>query len=107
MNKERVTYTDEKFEGLEGKELLAYINYLQQKREDHKAAAEKLRQALDVTVAWTTWDQIACVVQECANGFDSADESWPSPIHRPTAVVYRNLEKRTKSESPFQDSITR
>jgi hypothetical protein len=69
--------------------------------------AERLRQALDVTVAWTTWDQIACVVQECADGFDSADESWPSPIHRPTAVVYRNFEKRTKSESPFQDSITR
>jgi hypothetical protein len=69
--------------------------------------AERLRQALDVTVAWTTWDQIACVVQECANGFDSADESWPSSIHRPTAVVYRNFEKRTKSESPFQDSITR
>ena len=42
MNKERVTYTDEEFEGLEEKGLLAYINYLQQKREDHKAAAEKL-----------------------------------------------------------------
>lgn len=42
MNKERVTYTDEEFEGLEEKELLAYINYLQQKREEHKAAAEKL-----------------------------------------------------------------
>jgi len=42
VNKERVTYTDEEFEGLEEKELLAYINYLQQKCEDHKAAAEKI-----------------------------------------------------------------
>lgn len=42
MNKKRVTHTDEEFEGLEESELLAYINYLQQKCEDHKAAAKNL-----------------------------------------------------------------
>jgi len=55
--------------------------------------AERLRQALDVTVAWTTWDQIACVVQECADGFDSVDESWHSSIHRLTAVVTDSVKR--------------
>ncbi len=55
--------------------------------------AERLRQARDATVAWTTWDQIACVVQECADGFDSVDESWHSSIHRLTAVVTDSVKR--------------